>query len=247
MKGRQIFAKKVFLLFFNNLLRWLKKAHREPNSHAWFISVKARRLLSLESPAKQSYFLVSTSAHLLQICRFQTSIESLHQRLQEKKICPHRDSNPWLFELNDQSWQSLFLAELFMFFSGPSHNRNPLITWRVENQQVFRLLKCKRQNRIVSNRAHYGRVVSLEVGTVLLGWVKALDDGWVTPNHRKMAATRLLCNSTTQLLQEGAGKSEQWDQKSWFASGATNLCLDKKVAGSNSERTVSLFTSSSLR
>ena len=83
--------------------------------------------------------------------------------------------------------------------------------------------------------------VSLAVGPELFGWVKARDDGWVTPNHWKAAATRLSCYSTTQLLNQGAGKPEQRGQKSRFA----NLCLDRKVAGSNPERAVLLFTSSS--
>ncbi len=45
-------------------------------------------------------------------------------------------------------------------------------------------------------------------GPVLFGWVKARDDGWVTPNHGKAASSRLSCYSTTQLLYQGTGKPE---------------------------------------
>ena len=59
---------------------------------------------------------------------------------------------------------------------------------------------------------------------------------------RKVTARSLCIHPTTQRLYQSAGNAKKPRPEESFASGATNLCLECKVAGSNPERTVFCFS-----
>ena len=110
--------------------------------------------------------------------------------------------------------------------------------------------KCRRLTRqrrdsnpglLGEKRERYLCAMQPPVGPVLFGWVKARDVGWVTPNHRKAAATRLLSQSTTQQLYQGAGMPEKRGQKSRSQVELQIIAL-LGLQGRGSERTVFCFS-----
>ena len=54
---------------------------------------------------------------------------------------------------------------------------------------------------------------------------------WSNPDIRKATARYLCIRPTTQPLYHGAGKAVAMRPEASFASGAKNLCLERKVAG----------------
>ena len=64
---------------------------------------------------------------------------------------------------------------------------------------------------------------------------------WNNPDTIKATARYLCIRSTTQPLYQGAGKARTMRPEESFASGDTNLRLERKVAGSIPERTFHIF------
>ena len=70
---------------------------------------------------------------------------------------------------------------------------------------------------------------------------------WSNPDTRKASARNLYIRPTAQPLYQGTRNAGKTRPESSFASGATNLCLECKVAGSNPERMFPLVTYSISR
>ena len=73
---------------------------------------------------------------------------------------------------------------------------------------------------------------------LLLDGYEAQGEVWSNPDTRKATARYLCICPTTHLLYQGAGKAGTTRPEEPFAGEATNLCLERKVAGLIPERTV---------
>ena len=73
------------------------------------------------------------------------------------------------------------------------------------------------------DRALKRRAVSLAVGPVMLGWIRAQVWSGRSRSREKVAASRYLCYSTTQLLYQGTENQKNEAKKSHLPSWAPSL------------------------